>query len=290
MSVPLHSGVSELVSRYDGFILDVWGVIHDGVKLYPGVVECLTAMRRANRPFVMLSNAPRRAHGIAEAMQAMGVPGEFCTAIMSSGEATYEALAKRPDPWYAALGPRCLHIGPARDENLFEGLSLTRVRAPEDADFILNTGPWRDEEQVADYEALLQAAARRRLPMICANPDLEVMRGGVRIICVGALALCYEALGGDVRWLGKPHADIYAFCFERLGIADRSRIAAIGDSLRTDVAGAHAAGIAALLVTGGIHAEELGAVNGAPPDPEKVRAACAREGHEPAGLLPGLVW
>ncbi|MGE3931622.1 MAG: TIGR01459 family HAD-type hydrolase [Rhodospirillaceae bacterium] len=289
-AIPFHAGVSQIADRYDGFILDVWGVIHDGMKLYPGVVDCLTRMAGAGKRFVMLSNAPRRAHAIGEAMRGMGVPADFCRDIMSSGEATYEALAKRPDAWYAALGRRCLHVGPKRDENLFEGLGLTRTTGAEEADFILNTGPWRDEETVADYETLLQAGARRKLPMICANPDLVVIRGGTKIICAGALALRYEALGGDVRWLGKPHADIYDFCFSRLGIADRRRIAAIGDSLRTDVAGAAAAGIDAMLATGGIHADEFGVAAGVQPDAAKVLAACEREGHFPAGLLPGLVW
>jgi HAD superfamily hydrolase (TIGR01459 family) len=288
--IPFHAGLSEIAAAHDGFILDVWGVIHDGMHLYPGVVDCLTRLAAMGRRFVMLSNAPRRAHAIAEAMIGMGVPAEFCRHIMSSGEATHEALAKRPDAWYAALGRRCLHIGPKRDENLFEGLGLDRVASAPEADFILNTGPWRDEETVADYEAILQAGARRRLPMICANPDLVVIRGGVKIICAGALAQRYEALGGDVRWLGKPHADIYEFCFARLGIADRSRIVAIGDSLRTDIAGAAAAGIAAILVTGGIHADEFGAAPGTVPDAAKVLAACEREGHYPVGLLPGLVW
>ncbi|MBM3488728.1 MAG: TIGR01459 family HAD-type hydrolase [Alphaproteobacteria bacterium] len=284
------TGIREVADQFDGFVLDVWGVIHDGVRLYPGVVDTLERLAAAGKRMVMLTNAPRRADAIARAMAGMGVPARFLGAIMSSGEATHEALARRPDGWYASLGRRCLHIGPARDRNLFDGLDLARVETAEAADFILNTGPWRDEETVADYEPILAAGAARGLKMICANPDLEVIRGGVRIICAGALALRYDALGGPVRWLGKPHADIYAFCFDRLGIADHARIVAIGDSLRTDIAGAAAAGLASIVVTGGIHAEEFAAFRGGPADPAKVAGACRREGLEPIGHVARFVW
>ncbi len=288
--IPLLDGLAPLADRYDGFLLDLWGVIHDGVAAFPGVIEALDAMEAAGKPFVMLSNAPRRAAAIAESMVAMGIPERHCRHILSSGEATWIELHERTDPFYRAIGRKCLHIGPKRDENLFEGLDLERVRDIAAADFIMNTGPWRDEEKVADYEATLAEGARRGLPMICVNPDLEVIRGGVRIICAGALALRYEALGGAVRWIGKPHMPIYALCFEMLGVADRARVLAVGDSLRTDIAGAETVGIDSVLVTGGLHAEELGAAAGGRPSEAAIAAACARAGHFPTAAMPHLAW
>ena len=238
----------------------------------------------------MLSNAPRRAAAIADGMVAMGIPTRFCRAIVSSGEATHRELAARRDPWYAALGRRCLHIGPDRDLNLFGGLGLTRVPDIADAEFIMNTGPWRDEEKVADYEDRLAEGARRRLKMVCVNPDLEVIRGGRRIICAGALARRYEELGGEVRYNGKPYPEIYGVCFEMLGMSDRSRIAAIGDSLRTDAAGANAAGIDAVLVTGGLHGEELGRVPDGPARAAAIAKAAERAGVRLAAAIPRLAW
>jgi ribonucleotide monophosphatase NagD (HAD superfamily) len=126
--------------------------------------------------------------------------------------------------------------------------------------------------------------------MVCANPDLAVVRGGKRIICAGALARRYQEMGGDVRDYGKPHPAIYDVCLRRLGIADRTRVLAIGDSLRTDIAGAEAAGIPAALVLGGLHAEEFGAAAGRRPDLAKVAAACQAANVRPVALVPAFTW
>jgi HAD superfamily hydrolase (TIGR01459 family) len=288
--IPYLPGIADLVSGYDGFVLDLWGVIHDGVGLYPGAADALGRLAAAGKRFVMLTNAPRRAAAVSEQMAAMGLPEALCRPVVSSGEATWRELRSRSDPWFAGLGGRCHHIGPARDENLFDGLDVDRVTALDHADFILNTGPWRDDERVEDYEDRLAEGARLGIPMICANPDLQVIRGGKRIICAGALARRYEALGGTVRYLGKPYASIYAYCFEHLGGAARGRVLAIGDSLGTDIAGAAAAGIDAALVVGGIHAGELGVADGAPPDADDLARLCARAGLSPVAAVPGFVW
>ena len=288
--IPYLPGIADLVSDYDGFVLDLWGVIHDGMSLYPGVADTMSRLAAAGKSFVMLTNAPRRAWAVSEQMAAMGMPEALCRPVMSSGEATWRELRTRSDPWYAGLGGRCYHIGPERDENLFDGLDIERVDVLEDADIILNTGPWRDDERVEDYEDRLSTGARLEIPMICANPDLQVIRGGKRIICAGALARRYEALGGAVRYLGKPHASIYDYCFEHLGGAERDRILAIGDSLRTDIAGAAAAGIDSVLVVGGIHAEELGAADGVSPDADALALLCAREGLSPVAAVPAFIW
>lgn len=288
--IPLLSGIARLAPRYDGFVLDVWGVLHDGVRPYPGAVDALRALDDAGKRFVLLSNAPRRGAVVTRSMIAMGVPEAYCAGVVSSGEAAWRALRRRDDPWYARLGRRCLHIGPTRDEGLLDGLDLERAERAEEADFILNTGPWFDEERVQDYEGRLRRAAAARLPMICANPDLEVIRGGRRIVCAGALAERYEALGGDVRYLGKPHPAIYVHCLERLAVADRRRIVAVGDSLRTDIAGAERAGLDAVLVVGGIHGEELGWRPGAAPDEAAVAELCAREGRRPVAAVAAFAW
>ncbi len=288
--MPYLPGIADLVSDYDGFVLDLWGVLHDGVSLHAGVADTMGHLAAAGKCFVMLTNAPRRAWVVSEQLVSMGMPETLSRPVVSSGEATWRDLLSRTDPWYAELGRRCYHVGPERDENLFDGLDIKRVDALENADFILNTGPWRDGERVEDYEDCLSTGARLGLSMICANPDLQVIRGGKRIICAGALARRYEALGGAVRYLGKPHAAIYDYCFEQLGGVERRRILAIGDSLRTDIAGAAAAGIDSALVVGGIHAEELGATNGAACEPEEIARLCAREGQSPVAAVPAFVW
>jgi len=278
-----YPGVAALARDYDAFILDLWGVIHDGVTVFPGVIDCLEHMKAAGRRYLMLSNAPRRAAVITAAMVEMGIPEALCRDVMSSGEAAWQELKTRRDPWYARLGHKCLHFGPDRDLNMFEGLELERVKRIAEASFIMNTGPWRDEEQVSDYEDLMREGVARELPMVCVNPDLAVIRGGVRIICAGALAQRYAELGGDVRYEGKPYKEIYGRCFETLGVIDRRRVLAIGDSLHTDIAGAEAAGIdSVLVIETGLHKDEA--------SPEAIAAACAKAGVRPMGTLARLAW
>ena len=279
------TGFASLAARYDGFIIDLWGVIHDGVQPYPGAADVLARLRDLGKPAVLLSNAPRRSTIAAAAMRAMGLGDELYTGIMTSGEATWQALSHRQDPWFAALGRRVFHLGPQRYAGTLENLDLVVVATPGEADFVLNTGPDANisSTDIAIYEPTLQACRAANLPMICANPDLEVILGGQRVICAGALALRYEELGGDVRYFGKPDPAIYTPVLAMLG-KDKSRVLAIGDALRTDIAGATASGIASCWVLGGIHGAELG------DDTALIRAAAAASGLAPVAAIPSFVW
>lgn len=292
-SVPFYPGVAPFAERYGGFILDLWGVIHDGITAYPGVADTLRHLKACGKRTLLLSNAPRRVSEIVVAMEKMGIPRDLYDDFISSGEAAYAALKARQDPWFRALGRKCYLMGPPRDHGMLGGLDIERVERMEEAEFILATGVDWDDDKLDVYEPALKIGAARHLPMICANPDLEVIRGGKRILCAGTLAKLYESHGGDVRYFGKPFAPIYALCFERLaahGIVERARIVAVGDSLRTDIAGAIVAGIDSILVTGGIHAEELGIAHGDHPDPVALAAVCAKGGHIPTAAIPAFMW
>ncbi len=273
-----------LAARYDGFILDLWGVIHDGVTPYPGAVDCLRHLKALGKPAILLSNAPRRAHVAAEAMRGMGIHEDLYAGIITSGEVTHTSLRDRDTPEFSALGRRLYHLGPERDRNVFAGLDVTLTADPAQADVLLNTGPddLRSPTDPLEYEAELQACRAAGLPMICANPDLEVIRGGRRLICGGALALRYEELGGQVIWVGKPYPAVYRPVLAMLGM-DRARVLAVGDALRTDIAGAATAGIDSCWVLGGIHAEEL-------TTPEAVDAAAQAAGLAPVAVVPAFRW
>jgi HAD superfamily hydrolase (TIGR01459 family) len=289
-TLPVFAGISGLADRYDGYILDLWGVLHNGVEPYPGVIDCLDRLRASGKRVCLLSNAPRRCASVRQKLAGMGITPDHYDHLMTSGEATHEALIDPPDDWHAALGKRCLHIGPPRDKDVFENVGLEIVDDPTQATFVVNTGIDDFDETIADYEPILQACASRSLPMVCANPDLVVMVGTKMVICAGMLAKRYEELGGSVRYHGKPHAPVYRRCFDLLGLHDRQRIAAVGDSFRTDVAGAVAAGIDAVLVTSGIHLEELATAWGEHPDPRKLAAAAAASGHIPKAAIPHFRW
>jgi HAD superfamily hydrolase (TIGR01459 family) len=279
------TGFAPIAAKYDGFILDLWGVIHDGVTPYPGAADCLARLRDAGKKAVLLSNAPRRGHVAQVALRAMGLGDDLYHGIMTSGEASHILLRDRPDHWSRSLGERVFHLGPLRDRNVIEGLELTVVDRPEDASFVLNTGPDDIDgvTELADWTALLGRCRHAQLPMLCANPDLEVIRGGLRVICAGTLAEHYQAHGGDVRWIGKPDPAIYEPVLAMLAL-ERSDVLAVGDALRTDIAGAEAAGVASCWVLGGIHGAELGN------DPTRIRAAAQHAGLAPLACVPDFSW
>ncbi len=278
------TGLAPLAARYQGFIVDLWGVVHDGIRPYPGAVDCLRRLQEAGKRVVLLSNAPRIASVAQAAMRAMGIGDDLYNGIVTSGEATRDLLARRDDPFFAALGRKLYHLGPARDRNVFAGLDYIPVASPEEADFVVNTGPDETAGMVdlAAYEEILRASRARDLPMVCANPDLEVIRDGVAVLCAGALAQYYEALGGKVRSLGKPDPTIYRPTLALLQVAPAS-VLAIGDALRTDIAGAKAAGLASCWVIGGIHNALLG-------NPAGIEAAAAGADLAPIAAIPALQW
>jgi HAD superfamily hydrolase (TIGR01459 family) len=282
------SGIRELAPRYDGFILDLWGVVHDGAAPFPGVLDCMERLIAEGKRLVLLSNAPRRSDDVVRRIAKIGVPERLYHGVMSSGEEAWLHLKHRDEPFYAALGRRCLHIGSERDLEMREGLDLAFVDKPSEADFILNTGPAEWDETLETYAPVLRDALARGLPMVCANPDLVVVHNGKPALCAGALAEEYQRLGGRVRWHGKPYPSVYDSCLRLLGIGDKRRILAIGDSLRTDIAGAARAGIDSLFIVGGIHAAEFSA-NGAL-NPELIEAALEESGMQPVAVAARFVW
>jgi HAD superfamily hydrolase (TIGR01459 family) len=277
------AGMAPLAPRYEGFILDLWGVIHDGVRPYPGAVKVMERLRARDRRVVLLSNAPRRAIAVARGMTAMGIPPELYDGVMTSGEAIYEGLFARADPWFARLGRRAFWLGPARDLPLLEGLDIDIALRPEDADFVLNIGA--DEAvsatEIAPHVPALEACRRAELPMLCANPDLVIVREGQRILCAGALAEVYVGMGGEVVQRGKPDAAIYPPTLALLGVPPE-RVLVVGDALRTDIAGAAAVGLESCWVLGGIH-DLVGRT-------AEAEAEAAAAGLTPIATIPSFVW
>jgi len=283
-------GFAALADRFDGFILDLWGVIHDGVKAFPSAVDCLHRLRAAGKPTLLLSNVPRPNRDAQALMQRMGIADDLYTDILTSGEAVRRALQNPPDLWWAELGQRVFHLGPKRDRGVLEGLPLIPMSDPAGANFVLNTGPddHRNPSDMAEFEPVLEECARHHLPMICANPDLVVIRGGVRVLCAGALAERYRELGGDVRSLGKPDPAIYQPVLERLGLPP-DRILAVGDALHTDIAGAEGVNIATCWVMGGIHGAKLRDASGQF-DTGRAEAEAREAGLSPLATVPYFTW
>jgi HAD superfamily hydrolase (TIGR01459 family) len=286
-------GLREIADRYDAFILDVWGVLHDGVKPYEGVLPALEALQEAGKPVLLLSNAARRSVSVTPHLAGIGVPRELYKDMLTSGDESWRGLKTRGHaealPFYRDLGRRCFVIGGGRDLGFFDALDVECVEDAATSDFILANSLQKPGKTPADFEDVMQAARGNGAAFICANPDLVVVYAGKLEYCPGSLAARYEELGGSVMYHGKPHAPVYARALSMLGSPDPRRVLCVGDSLRTDIAGAHAAGLDSLLLAGGIHKEEFLRMDGTA-DAAAMTAAAEKQGVRPTWLACRLDW
>ena len=277
---------SALAASYDAVLCDVWGVIHNGVTATLEACDALTRFRQSGGTVVLITNAPRPGEFVKRFLDDIAVPTEAYDGIVSSGDVTRAVIAAR-------AGQRVFHIGPERDVGIFEGLDVETVPM-ERADFVVCSGLYDDiTETPQHYDALIAAMRQRDLMMLCANPDIVVERGEHLVYCAGAIADRYAEAGGHVLFAGKPHRPIYeqaiaAATQMRGKAADRARVLAIGDSIRTDLKGACAFGIDCLFVTAGIHAEELGGRNS--PDAGALDGMFAASGAYPKAVMRRLEW
>ena len=279
-------GLSAFVGHYDALVCDVWGVVHNGITAFERACDALVRWRAGGGRVLLLTNAPRPAGPIHEQLARLGVPREAYDDLLTSGDVTREILRRRSER-------RVLHVGPPRDLPLLDGLHLLRV-GDADAEIVLLTGLFDDNvETPEDYRPRLAELAARRVPLVCANPDIVVERGHQRVWCAGALARLYEELGGEITLVGKPFGPVYDETRLRLSELygrpfGQIRTLAIGDGLATDVRGAFLQKFDTLFVTGGIHAADFGPLDD--PDPVRVADRLEAEGIGATAFLPMLAW
>lgn len=251
MKVRTLSGLQEVTTNFSCYLVDVWGTLHNGKKVFPGIVDTLKYLRAARKNVVLFSNAPRQEGSLAHYLDAMGLTSDLYTSILTSGmHVRDDCLTHYQQKQFKRFYQIGLDINNVLHETSFE-----RVFEIEKADFILLTGPipgWRHPET---YQDVWRKALEKRLLVLCGNSDKHVMIRGNRLICAGSLADMYEEMGGEVHWYGKPHSSFYTWALKRLGNPSKDQVLAIGDSLSTDIAGACDAKISSVLVyQTGIHA------------------------------------
>jgi HAD superfamily hydrolase (TIGR01459 family) len=282
-------GVSAFADRYDGFVIDQWGVLHDGTRPYPGVPEAMAELKRLGKRVVLLSNSGRRADVNRERLAQLGFDTDSLDGVVSSGEACWQLMHARAHAPWDRLGRRCHLVTIGGDRGVLHGLDLELAEDVADADFVFMSGidPWVTLDEL---RPMAEVAVARGLPAVCSNPDIVAISGGKLVSVPGALARIYEELGGTVHYVGKPHAPIYEVTLAALEGLEPSRIVAIGDSLEHDIKGANGAGIHSAFVTSGIHRDEF--ADGVSEDAK--RAALDRLGREigavPEWVIPGLRW
>jgi len=249
--IPEIETIDALGFEADVWFLDIWGVLHNGVRPFAGAVDACRRFRAAGGRVILVSNSPRPRDGVVLQLDHIGVPRDVYDAVLTSGDVSRALIARYE-------GENIFHLGPERDVRVYDGLDVA-LGALENARAIVCTGLFDDEtETPKNYRALLAQAHQAGLAMICVNPDLKVERGGRIIYCAGALAQAYEALGGQVRYAGKPYAPIYDEAMHMSGelcghAVSKARILAIGDGVATDIKGALDAGIAAVYVASAVN-------------------------------------
>lgn len=279
------NSIKEISDSYQYFVFDVWGVIHDGVSAYPGVLEALQFLKKSGKNICFLSNAPRRAYKVAEVLRRYGITEEIYDFILTSGEAFYLDLKHNQKN----LGKKYFYIGPKKDLDLLDGLDYERVLEASKADFVVSTGFDNDDSTLTEKLPQALEAVKHNLPMFCVNPDLIVVKkDGKEMICAGALAKEYERLGGQVVYYGKPFATVYKMTCEFFRNSENNKVIAIGDGLETDIKGATDYGIDSVLVTGGILVNELGINYAENADISRLGAICNRYGIHPQFVISNL--
>ena len=241
------SPIDALDPKYRLILCDVWGVVHDGVTLYPGATARLRSWRDEGRCVILITNAPRTADAVSQQLARIGLARECWDGIATSGEAGIEALN--------ALGRPVGFIGTRGDWAILERRGVELATGERFTDLAC-TGVTEDRPNAEDYRSDLERLADREVHMHCLNPDRIVMRGGHIEACAGAIADLYEGLGGRVTWYGKPHEKIYRHALHLAGDPPAGEVLAVGDGLQTDILGAARMGFDAIFVSGGIHAGE----------------------------------
>ncbi len=229
---------------YDTFVIDLWGVMHDGIKLYPNATKAVDHLISMKKKIVFLSNAPRPSLKVVNFLKKMKMKDDLLKNVITSGEAAMIAVSKN------TYGKKFYHLGPKRDDSIYEKVKENKTNL-ESCDYILCTGLFDEyENNLEFYHNLLKKFSSKK--MICTNPDLIVHRGKKEEYCAGKIAEVFESLGGKVIYFGKPHEEVYKMCFDK-----KEKVLAIGDNLRTDIKGANNLGIDSLFIYHGVHRDEI---------------------------------
>jgi HAD superfamily hydrolase (TIGR01459 family) len=281
-----HTTLSTLSENYDAFLVDLWGVIHDGENPYPGVHEALAQLKAHNKKVIFVSNAPKRKSLAIQGLEAVGVTAELYDDIITSGEITFEHIESAEH----GLGEKYYLIN-GQDDDLLAGSAHEAATNPKDAHFVVVIGFKDHTSTLEEKMPELEECLKRGLPMICANPDTVVVtQDGVPSLCAGVMAHKYEDMGGKVEYFGKPYPSIYQRALSFISGVPTERVACIGDNLATDVKGANDVGLDSIFVPGGIHGQTLDIKHGQLPGDDKLNILLKEYGGQPSGLLSEFVW
>ncbi len=286
-------GLSDISDSYSGFIIDQWGVLHDGEDVYDGVIECLQELQGRKKQVIILSNSGKRAEDNAKRLTSLGITPDLYNVLMTSGEMTWQGLNHQTDGYFRNIGKKCVLISRDGDRSIVSGLDVEVVENPKDADFLIISGSDAPEKTLEDYEQILKESARYKLKAICANPDSLGLMGGKNIMGPGTLAARYKDFGGIVEYIGKPHQPIFQHCIRLLQEHEiyPGQTVMIGDTMAHDILGGGLVNIDTCLVKQGLHSSVFKGCE-SPAEVDKALNILSRQYNNvrPKYLVDKLIW
>lgn len=248
-------GISDISDSYMGFIIDQWGVLHDGEEPYEGVIECLRELKGRNKHIIILSNSGKRAEQNRERLKKIGIGPSLYDDIVTSGEMAWQGMKNQNEGFFQGLGKKCYVISRGGDRSIVDGLDIEVVKDIADANFLIISGADSPEMTLEDYEPILKTAARKQMKALCANPDSRGIMGHQNIMGPGTLARRYQDFGGVVHYIGKPHQPIFQHCIKILQEKEiyPGQTIMVGDTMAHDILGGALVNIDTCFVRGGIH-------------------------------------
>jgi HAD superfamily hydrolase (TIGR01459 family) len=275
------AGLSDIADQFDLYLVDQYGVLHDGVAAYPGVIDGLVRLRSRGSRVIVLTNSGKDAAQNRARLAALGIEGSYVHAVVSSGDVGLHLVRSGALGPRFAIGAECCVIGRSADQYAVSAEDFRLVDRTVDAAFLVFAGSDAPRTPLEAYRAMLTPAAQAGIPALCVNPDLTMIRDGELVPAPGAIARVYEGLGGLVDYVGKPEGAIFRHALDIAGTWTEGRVVMIGDSPEHDVAGAKAMGLRTLLVRTGIH-QSLA-------EPQLL-GLCVACGGTPDFLVPAFKW
>lgn len=248
-------GISDISDSYMGFIIDQWGVLHNGEKPYEGVVDCLKELKGRGKFIIILSNSGKRAEPNKERLKKIGIGPSLYDVLLTSGEMAWQGMHDQNEGFFKGLGKKCYIISRGGDRSIVDGLDIEVVDDVANASFLIISGIDAPDKTIEDYEPILKTAVRKRLTALCANPDSRGVMGAGYITGPGTLARRYQDFGGVVHYIGKPHQPIFQHCIKILQEKEiyPGQTIMIGDTMAHDILGGALVNIDTCLVKGGLH-------------------------------------
>ena len=246
-----------LADQFDGFLIDLDGVVWIGREPVAGAPEALRALRAAGKQLVFVTNNPAKPPAAyAERLQEMGLEVEP-ERIVTAGTVAAHLAADAAGPDGSAF---VISRAPLKEMVAAAGVTVLEGEAGREASVVVVSG-----HREFDYPALLTAkrALDHGAALIGTSRDPTMPMPGGEWPGTGAVLAAVETASGRIAEIaGKPERHLFELALEALQRGSKStdmadceprnlRVAMVGDRVSSDIEGGRRAGLETILVLSG---------------------------------------